>query len=159
MKIDKGFIQFTFSLLTPLTAIIYYCCVNVLYDQNWYRKVLQIFIHPDQYFEVQFLSRLWFEISFLKAVIYLIFYFFISFFFVNNFFLLLCCCPLFVFEEAGFGIICFSNILIKWSFCSRHSECTDKWFHIKGETCFTYMVATVQFFSETDTCIFVLLLL
>lgn len=51
MKIDKVLISFP---INPLTALIYYCCVNVLYYQNGYRKVLQIFIHPDQYFEVQF---------------------------------------------------------------------------------------------------------
>lgn len=55
MKIDKVLISFP---INPSTALIYYCCVNVLYYQNGYRKVLQIFIHPDQYFEVQFYVKI-----------------------------------------------------------------------------------------------------
>lgn len=88
MKIDKVLISFP---INPLTALIYYCCVNVLYYQNGYRKVLQIFIHPDQYFEVQFYVRLWFEMSFLKAVILII---------ICQFFVVVVV-VVFVFKEAG----------------------------------------------------------
>lgn len=93
MKIDKVLISFP---INPLTALIYYCCVNVLYyctkmDIERYYKYL---FTLTSILKCNFTSRLWFELSFLKAVIILLIVCRFLFFVVVVVFVC-------VFEEAG----------------------------------------------------------
>lgn len=79
---------------------IYSCCVKVLYGRELYGKVLQIFIHTDQYFKsaipVKIVFFVFFQMSFYMVVLILfncVFCFYLIY-------LLLCLC-LFVFQSTG----------------------------------------------------------